>query len=78
RPISWGSVQASAAGLGIAAGGLIRDALHASSLAAGAPEAPYLPVFALEILFLAFALLVALPLLRRSAGRGRAPTYVAE
>jgi len=75
---AWGSVQASAAGLGVAAGGLIRDLIHASPFAQGSPEAPYLPVFALEILFLALALVVALPLLRRAAGRGRAPTYVAE
>ncbi len=62
---AWGAVQATAAGLGIAAGGVIRDVIiGVQSSGLLHPEAPYLPVFGLEILFLCLALVVIHPLLR--------------
>ncbi|MEO1276688.1 MAG: PucC family protein, partial [Pseudomonadota bacterium] len=64
---AWGSVQATAAGLGIALGGVLRDVIVAmpDSARLGA-EMAYLPVFGLEIIFLALAAAVALPLLPRA------------
>ncbi|MEO0912549.1 MAG: PucC family protein, partial [Pseudomonadota bacterium] len=54
---AWGAVQATAAGIAIALGGIIRDTIKAlpGSTALG-PEAPYTPVFLLEILLLALAI----------------------
>ena len=71
---AWGAVQASAAGLAVAAGGLLRDGV--ASLAAHgtlgreylAPAASYGVVYHAEILLL-FATLVALGPLARSASR---------
>lgn len=65
---AWGAVQATAAGAGIAIGGLIRDAMMQSQGAGLAPQAAYMPVFATQMLFLALALVVVLPLLRLPAG----------
>ena len=55
---AWGAVQATAAGVGIAAGGVIRDAILilGGEGAALRPEASYVPVFVLEALFLVAAL----------------------
>ncbi|GAB5446768.1 PucC family protein [Gymnodinialimonas sp.] len=56
---AWGAVQATAAGIAIAAGGIIRDVILA--LPGGAdlrPAAPYIPVFLLEVAFLLAALCV--------------------
>jgi MFS transporter, BCD family, chlorophyll transporter len=61
---AWGAVQTTAAGLAIAAGGVIRDVVIAGSQQAGASA--YVPVFALEAGLLTLAFLVALPL-RRAA-----------
>jgi BCD family chlorophyll transporter-like MFS transporter len=77
---AWGAAQATAAGVGVAAGGVIRDLLI---LPDASPATPYLPAFALEILFLALALLIARPLMRRAApprpaGHRRTETYLAE
>lgn len=60
---AWGAVQATAAGLAIAIGGVIRDLLVAGDPAAQAAS-PFLPVFALEAALLLAALVVALPLRR--------------
>lgn len=60
---TWGAVQATAAGLGLAAGGVIRDLVQASPLAAGSgPALPYIFVYALEIGLLVLALAAMLPL----------------
>lgn len=56
---AWGAVQATAAGIAIAAGGIIRDLILA--LPGGAdlrPATPYIPVFVLEVVFLLAALCV--------------------
>lgn len=72
---TWGAVQATAAGIGIAMGSVIRDIMLA--LPAGqwfGVATPYLAVYALEILFLLSALAVIAPLLRgRTAPALRAP-----
>ncbi|MEM1362857.1 MAG: PucC family protein [Pseudomonadota bacterium] len=57
---AWGAVQATCAGLGIALAGIIRDAIVVSGVTENALVAPYNYVFALDILFLGCAVLVAL------------------
>ncbi|MGZ2258252.1 PucC family protein [Roseobacter sp. A03A-229] len=66
---AWGAVQATAAGLGIAAAGIVRDLVVGLTPAGNAPQTPYNSVFLIEILFLALAIMVAWPILRRSARR---------
>jgi BCD family chlorophyll transporter-like MFS transporter len=61
---AWGAVQATAAGLAIAVGGVIRDLVLAAPSAGATPASPYVPVFALEAALLLLALIVALPLRR--------------
>ncbi|MEL7466667.1 MAG: PucC family protein [Pseudomonadota bacterium] len=63
---AWGAVQATSAGVAIAAGGVIRDVILAmpslqNGGGAGSAALPYLPVFALEIVLLAVALLIIRP-----------------
>lgn len=65
---AWGAVQATAAGLAIAAGGLARDAILAGT-GGGWDAAPYLPVFGFEIMLLVAAILIARPLLGRRGAR---------
>ncbi|MEO1469378.1 MAG: MFS transporter, partial [Pseudomonadota bacterium] len=80
---AWGAVQATAAGVAIAAAGVIRDVIlalaPAGEVAMGAhgPAGPgvaaaYMPVFALEVLCLAAAAAVAAPLVT-AARRGAKP-----
>jgi BCD family chlorophyll transporter-like MFS transporter len=60
---TWGAVQATAAGLGMALGGVVRDLTLMSPLAAGTgPAVPYIIVYAIEIALLAATLLAMLPL----------------
>jgi BCD family chlorophyll transporter-like MFS transporter len=67
---AWGAVQATAAGIAVALGGIIRDVVTALPGAESfRPEAPYLPVFTLELVLLAAAL-AAIVLVRRKARRG--------
>jgi len=73
----WGAVQASAAGLAIAFGGVLRDVVsgYAISGAFGetfaVPATGYVVVYSLEIVLLLAALVVILPLVR-AQGRGAA------
>ncbi|MDW8443254.1 MAG: PucC family protein [Acetobacteraceae bacterium] len=71
---AWGAVQATAAGIGVALGGLLRDLAVLTGAFRGAfgPAAGYAMVFMLECVLLAATLVVMLPLLveatmRRSA-----------
>ncbi len=57
----WGTVQTCAAGLGVAFAGVLRDRITA---AGGQGAAPYLPVFAIEMVLLALAVIVALRFVR--------------
>ncbi|AXQ93086.1 PucC family protein [Cereibacter azotoformans] len=69
---AWGAVQATAAGIGIASAGIIRDLLQAlPDLGAYGPGAPYLAVFALEAAFLLVTMIVILPLLRSALAARR-------
>ncbi len=62
---AWGAVQATAAGLGVASGGVIRDAVIAV-MPSESPSAvtPYMAVYALEILLLLIAIAVMFTLMR--------------
>ncbi|SHH79369.1 PucC family protein [Marivita hallyeonensis] len=64
---AWGSVQATAAGVGMALAGWVRDLIIALRPEGGlAVETPYLAVFSIEMVFLALAVLITLPLVTRS------------
>eukprot|EP01036_Dinobryon_divergens_P053701 gene53701-71771_t len=66
---AWGAVQATAAGVGMALGGLVRDgvALGSSSVMG------YSVVYGFEILLLALTLWAMAPLLRPARGAVRPP-----
>ncbi|MBK5945321.1 MFS transporter [Rhodobacter veldkampii DSM 11550] len=70
---AWGAVQATAAGAGVALGGVMRDVVRSQPFGATFGEAtPYLTVFALELLLLMLALVVVLPMvLNRSLAAER-------
>ncbi len=79
---AWGGVQATAAGLGIAGGGFLRDIV--GSIAEGgalgeammAPVAAYAAVYCLEIILLFATLIVIGPLVRSPrVGEGHARNY---
>ena len=66
---TWGAVQATCAGLGVALAGVTRDVLVSLSAFSGLKaHAPYNVVFTVEIALLALAIAVAFPL---AARRGR-------
>ncbi len=77
---AWGAVQATAAGLAIAAGGLLRDGVSylASAGALGdalnQPSTGYSAVYHVEIALLFLTLIALGPLVRRSAARTTPPT----
>jgi MFS transporter, BCD family, chlorophyll transporter len=66
----WGAVQATAAGIGVAAGGIIRDAM--ASLTDSGPMLPYAAVYALEVILL-LAAIVAMIGIFRSANTSLGP-----
>ncbi len=59
---AWGAVQATAAGLAIAVGGIVRDAVLATEVVGSTAAKPYTSVFFIEVGLLTLALLLALPL----------------
>ncbi len=61
---AWGASQATAAGLAMALGGLIRDAVPW-----GEPLGGYLVVYSIELVLLFATILVMLPLIRHAKGR---------
>ncbi|MBF9047319.1 MFS transporter [Rhodobacterales bacterium LSUCC0031] len=66
---AWGAVQATAAGIAVGLGGVIRDVIAALPAAPSMrPEAPYTPVFALELAFLIATVAVLVALRHREAG----------
>ena len=68
---AWGAVQASAAGFGIALGGIIRDVVAAQDWrTAFGPAAGYVLVYSLEIALLLGALVAMFPLLRGNLREG--------
>ena len=66
---AWGAVQTTAAGVAIAIGGMIRDAVLITPGSSAAGAEAYVPVFALEAALLALTLVVAWPLLRQRLDR---------
>jgi BCD family chlorophyll transporter-like MFS transporter len=70
---AWGAVQASAAGVAVATGGIVYEAVAWFAAARGLdPATGYNAVYALEIALLFAALLAMLPLLRRAPALARA------
>jgi BCD family chlorophyll transporter-like MFS transporter len=63
---AWGAVQATAAGVAVAAGGIVRD-LAGHWLTA--PAAGYVLVYGIEVLLLLATLAAMLPLMRRPGGQ---------
>ena len=69
---SWGAVQATCAGIGVALGGAIRDiVLSQSDFAGKEVHLHYNLVFMIEIVCLVAAILVAVPLVKRRANTPR-------
>jgi BCD family chlorophyll transporter-like MFS transporter len=67
---AWGAVQATAAGIGVALAGIVRDGLVAvPHLAGPGPAAPYTAIFTLEAVFLLIAIAVGVPLARSARGK---------
>jgi MFS transporter, BCD family, chlorophyll transporter len=72
---AWGAVQATAAGAGVALGGIGRDVVHALALrgvlgdALATPVSGYAFVYAAEALLLVATLIALMALLRNEAGR---------
>ncbi|MEE4118185.1 MAG: PucC family protein [Paracoccaceae bacterium] len=67
---AWGAVQATAAGIGVALGGVVRDVLvglPGRDGAAADPALPYNAVFGIEMLFLVLAVVALLALQRTAA-----------
>ncbi|WP_299154747.1 PucC family protein [uncultured Tateyamaria sp.] len=63
---AWGAVQATAAGIGIALAGIVRDLIVGWHGDVGrAAQTPYTLVFMVEIVFLVLAILILLPALKR-------------
>ena len=63
---AWGAVQATCAGIGVALAGLVRDVLVGLETFSGLQAyTPYNVVFMIEIVFLALAMFVAIPLAAR-------------
>jgi BCD family chlorophyll transporter-like MFS transporter len=59
---AWGGVQATCAGIGVALAGIMRDVLAGHPDFSGlSPQTPYNLVFGIEMVFLALATLVAIP-----------------
>ncbi|NNL19312.1 MAG: PucC family protein [Boseongicola sp.] len=71
---AWGAVQATAAGIGVALAGIVRDAILSTQDAGSPDHAPYNVVFTIEILFLALAIFLVLPMAFR-ARRARAEVF---
>ncbi|MGC3940612.1 PucC family protein [Roseobacter sp. EG26] len=72
---TWGAVQATSAGLGVALAGIVRDVIVAMSAQSDlAVHTPYNAVFLIEIVFLALACAILLPLCGAwRAANARAP-----
>jgi MFS transporter, BCD family, chlorophyll transporter len=75
---AWGAVQTTAAGVAIAFGGVIRDALVVSPGQSAAGAGPYVPVFGLESGLLLLALVAAWPLWRRGLDKSLGATNLEE
>ncbi|WP_187430972.1 Protein PucC [Roseobacter fucihabitans] len=71
---AWGAVQATAAGLGIALAGIVRDLIVGFQGGGGnVSETPYNVVFTIEIVFLMLAIAVAAPFLKNAKRQRHQP-----
>lgn len=73
---AWGAVQATAAGVAVAASGVIRDVVNALSLAsesAWGVAGGYVTVYGIEIVLLLITIVATYPLLRRGEARAVTP-----
>jgi BCD family chlorophyll transporter-like MFS transporter len=69
---AWGAVQATAAGIGIALAGIVRDVIVGlQGSQTDAVATPYNVVFAIEIVFLLLAVVVLYPMVRSAQERNR-------
>jgi BCD family chlorophyll transporter-like MFS transporter len=59
---AWGAVQATAAGIGVASGGIIRDVV--ASLTSSGPMIPYAAVYSLEVILLLAAIVTMIGIFR--------------
>jgi len=73
---AWGAVQATAAGIAIALGGIARDVILTLPGSADSLALPYLPVFAFEIILLLAALVAISPLKRIAFRQDAKKAYV--
>ncbi|WP_319638903.1 PucC family protein [Rhodobacter sp. Har01] len=73
----WGAVQTTSAGLAIAAGGVLRDAMLSSGSRGADAASPYVAVFTVEAVLLVAALLVAVPLWRSGRKAAAQPVNAA-
>jgi BCD family chlorophyll transporter-like MFS transporter len=77
---TWGAVQASAAGLAVALGGILRDVVgeialrNGSFLGQSGPATGYIFVYSIEIILMFAAMVAMVPLLRGSRPRAIAST----
>jgi BCD family chlorophyll transporter-like MFS transporter len=73
---AWGAVQATAAGVAVALGGVLRDVLASlgGALHAESQATPYTAVYSLEIVLLLATVVAMAPLLRRTATAVPGPT----
>ena len=69
---AWGAVQATAAGIGVALGGVIRDTVAA--LTASGPLISYAAVYVLEVILLLAAIVIMMAILRRTTSLGAGHT----
>ncbi|MDG3039951.1 PucC family protein [Roseicyclus marinus] len=74
---AWGAVQATAAGIAVALGGILRDLILGLPGSGGfRPEAPYTPVFALEFALLLTAVAAIFAVRRKQARLSQTANYV--
>jgi BCD family chlorophyll transporter-like MFS transporter len=67
---AWGAVQATAAGVAVASGGVLRDLLSSlDAVAALGPASGYIMVYSLEALLMVATLLTMAPLVRKRPAR---------
>ena len=65
---AWGAVQATAAGIGVAAGGVIRDTV--ATLTPGNVMMPYVAVYMLEVILLLVAIVAMMRIIQSPTGLG--------
>jgi BCD family chlorophyll transporter-like MFS transporter len=61
---AWGAVQATAAGIAVALGGIIRDVVALFSNAASG----YMSVYTIEIILMIATIFIMLPLIKKKSG----------